>query len=225
MNDPTHNFLVKKCLQGYKNKSSSVDSRLPITPSILKQLISSLPYTSKSYFVHVLIKSMYLLAFHCFLRIGEFTSSQGGHAHLLTVQCVHFVKDKSNFPIGFELTMKTFKHSKGQPVTLYVERNADKTLCPVQALWTFFQVRKPTSGPLFTFMDGSPVSRNYFTEQLRLSLIWCGLDSTRNKGHSFRIGAATTAFSNGISEQKIKAMGRWSSDAFKKYIRVPVIKL
>lgn len=74
-------------------------------------------------------------------------------------------------------------------------------------------------------MDGSAVSRAFLTEQLNLSLIWCGLDIKLYKGHSFRIEAASTAFANGMSEAKIKAMGRWSSDAYKKYIRVPVLKL
>lgn len=120
--------------------------------------------------------------------------------------------------------MESFKHSKGQPHVLYVEGNKeDYTVCPVQALWTYFQVRKPSSGPLFTFMSGTSVSRKYFLEQLCLSLNWCGLDSKQYKGLSFRIGAAITAFTKRISDQKIKGMGRWSSDAFKKYIRVPVL--
>lgn len=94
----------------------------------------------------------------------------------------------------------------------------------VKALWHYFQVRKPTSGPLLSFIDGSAVSRAFLTEQLK-SLIWCGLGITLYKRHSFRIGAASTAFANGVSEAKFKAMGRWSSDAYKKYIRVPVLKL
>ena len=37
---------------------------------------------------------------------------------------------------------------------------------------------------------------------------------------SFRIGAATYAAEQGISDTKIRHMGRWKSDAFKKYIRI-----
>lgn len=167
---------------------------------------------------------MYLLAFYCFLRIGEFTASKDRNCHLLTVQSLQFSKNISDYSIGFELTMKHFK--KGQSYTLYVESNVkDNTICPVQALWTYFQVRKPTSGPFFTFMDGSPVSWKYFTDQLCLSFNWCSLDCNRYKGRSFRIGAATTAFSKGVPDQKIEAKGRCSSGAFKKYIRVPVVKL
>lgn len=92
MADPTQNFIVKKCLQGYRNRTGIVNSRLPITPYILKQLIASLQYTASSYFVRVLMKSMYLLAFHCFLRIGEFTASKDKNCHLLSVQSVCLLK-------------------------------------------------------------------------------------------------------------------------------------
>ena len=49
--------------------------------------------------------------------------------------------------------------------------------------------------------------------------MWPG--STRYKGHSFRIGAATFAAECGFSDAQIRLMGRWQSDAFRKYIRSP----
>lgn len=84
MADPTQNFIVKKNVC----KVITVDSRLPIKPCILKHVIASLQYTASSYFVHVLMKSMYLLAFHCFLMIGEFTAPIDKNCHLLSVQSV-----------------------------------------------------------------------------------------------------------------------------------------
>ena len=38
--------------------------------------------------------------------------------------------------------------------------------------------------------------------------------------HSFRIGAATSAFVNGKSEEEIKKLGRWTSKCFERYIRI-----
>ena len=39
--------------------------------------------------------------------------------------------------------------------------------------------------------------------------------------HSFRVGAATAAASLGFPEYLIQGMGRWSSDAYKCYIKLP----
>lgn len=49
--------------------------------------------------------------------------------------------------------------------------------------------------------------------------MFCGLDTSRYKGHSFRIGAACYAADKGFSDAQIRALGRWKSDAFKVYIR------
>ena len=37
--------------------------------------------------------------------------------------------------------------------------------------------------------------------------------------HSFRIGGATAAASDGISDSTIQILGRWSSDAYRRYLR------
>ena len=64
-------------------------------------------------------------------------------------------------------------------------------------------------------MDGLS-SRAFFSQQSNLSFNWTGCQSKYYKGHSSRIGAATYAMT-------IKLMGRWSSNAYRKYIRIPVI--
>lgn len=74
-------------------------------------------------------------------------------------------------------------------------------------------------------MDGSPVSRQFFTEQLRLALSFCGLDTIKYQSHSFRIGAATLAAASGSSDIQIQNMGRLESSAFKEYIRIPTLKM
>ena len=40
--------------------------------------------------------------------------------------------------------------------------------------------------------------------------------------HSFRVGAASTATALGFPEYLLKALGRWSSDAYKVYIKLPL---
>ena len=41
------------------------------------------------------------------------------------------------------------------------------------------------------------------------------------KGHSFRIGAASFAADKGLSDAQVRALGRWKSNTFLKYIRLP----
>ena len=48
-----------------------------------------------------------------------------------------------------------------------------------------------------------------------------GVDSREYNTHSFRIGAATTAKENDVSDVHIKMLGRWQSSAYQLYIRTP----
>ena len=48
-----------------------------------------------------------------------------------------------------------------------------------------------------------------------------GIDCSKYSGHSFRIGAATTAAAVGIQDSLIKTMGRWESVAYQLYVRTP----
>ena len=45
--------------------------------------------------------------------------------------------------------------------------------------------------------------------------------SSSYAGHSFRIGAATTAALVGLPVHMIKTLGRWKSEAYQLYIRTP----
>lgn len=193
--DPTSNFIVKKCLQGYQKCAGTSDTRLPITPIVLRSIVGSLDLTTNSHFIRLMLKSMYLLAFHAFLRVGEFTVNGKSTQMASSVVCVHdvhFIHEAAANHVAFELKLSGYKHSKGKCQTLYIERNVKETnMCPVHALWSYLQLRGETMGPIFSFMDGSPVSRSYFTQQLKLSLIWAGYDTQFYKGHGFRIGAAS----------------------------------
>ena len=72
-------------------------------------------------------------------------------------------------------------------------------------------------------MDGLPVSPSNFSQRLSAAVQLCGLAPSRYKGHSFRIGAASHAADRGWSDAQIRALGRWKSNAFQRYIRVPTL--
>jgi len=86
-------------------------------------------------------------------------------------------------------------------------------------------LRGSGSGPLFYFQSGAPLTRSKFVAKLRVVLSEVGIECSKYSGHSFRIGAATTAAARGIQDSLIKTMGRWESIAYQLYIRMPQAQL
>ena len=85
----------------------------------------------------------------------------------------------------------------------------------------YLSLRGFSSGPLFCWKDGSPLTRPAFVDKVRSILQEAGVDASHYAGHSFRIGPATTAAANGVSEAIIQMLGRWQSDSYTRYIRTP----
>ena len=94
----------------------------------------------------------------------------------------------------------------------------DDPICPVKAILAYLPRRDNRSGPYFLVHDSSPA---WFVRRLRSILESVGLPQLAYAGHSFRIGAATTAALAGLEDSLIQGMGRWNSSAFLVYIRTP----
>ena len=69
MPDPTQHFVIKKLLAGAQ-KPGKPDTRLPITPRVLCQIVDSTQFIASSAYLRYMLQSMFLLALHAFLRIG-----------------------------------------------------------------------------------------------------------------------------------------------------------
>ncbi len=109
------------------------------------------------------------------------------------------------------------KASKTDPFRVGVDVFVGRTgtpLCPVAALLTYMAERGEGHGPLFRFRDGRSLTRTRFVAKVKGALTTAGVDQAGYSGHSFRIGAATTAAQQGISDATIKRLGRWKSNAY-----------
>ena len=93
--------------------------------------------------------------------------------------------------------------------------------CPIQLLLDYLALRGNQQGAIFLTQVRTPVTREAFALQLSDAIRFCGLDPARYKGHSFRIGAASYAAEQGMSDSQIRTLGQWRSNVFHKYIRVP----
>ena len=109
---------------------------------------------------------------------------------------------------------------EGLQVNLYMGRT-NNDLCPITAMMAYLANRGDGDGPLFRFQNGQPLTRERFVAKVREALSTSGIDHNKYAGHSFRIGAATTAAQCGIPDSTIKLLGRWESSAYLLYVRTP----
>ena len=163
---------------------------------------------------------MMVLAYYCFLRVGEMTVKSGGdHTKTIQLSDVQF-ESTQNQLLSMTVTIRNYKHSDLQPKKIVIQRNKHNSICPVLTLWQYVSVTKHRHGPLFCFICGTPVSYFYFNSSLKSLLRFVGLSPDLYKSHSFRIGAAISVAARGVPLSVIQNMGRWKSNAFKNYIRI-----
>ncbi len=162
------------------------------------------------------------VCFFGFLRAGELTIPSDNAfdptTHL-TVEDIT-IDDVAN-PSMLKLHLKASKTDpfrKG--VDVVVGKTSDK-LCPVAATLAYLALRGNGPGFLFKFRDGRPLTKARFVDAVRSALATAGLNPKDYAGHSFRIGAATTAHSRGLNDSTIQTLGRWSSSAYLVYIKTP----
>ncbi len=110
------------------------------------------------------------------------------------------------------------KQSKTDPLRQGVDvylGATNHTLC------LYLGVRSPSPGPLFIFKSGSPLTRSALVAHLQAALKKSGIAHSAYTGHSFRIGAATTAAKNGVEDSLIQILGRLKSAVYLAYIKIP----
>ena len=213
LKNPADSFLINKMVKGIALERQVCDTRYPITLPILQSLLNILRHISMSVYERRLFSAMFTTAFYAFLRCGELRSS----SHNTQLSQVDMSSSLSHFIIKFH----HFKHSKpGQTFSIKVSAKPDNIYCPVQIINEYLAARRLSHGPLFCYMDGSPVTRSQFAKQLQSCLAVLKLPAANYKLHSFRIGAASWALLQGRPEAEIQVLGRWSSTAFKRYLRM-----
>ena len=211
--DPTSKFCVQKVLAATNKLNKSHDSRLPITIVILQRLCESLFHTVPKLYLRQLFRTMFIVAFFGLMRLAEITQNKDGIVSIMIDQ----VKFTSSAII---ITISQFKHNVSlRPLDIVLPAQQDLSICPVFQMRKYLNLRGLSAGPLFRYADGHPVSRNYFCKNLTSALRFCGLQTSLYKSHSFRIGGATFYAQLGMTDNQIRIMGRWNSNAFVKYIR------
>ncbi len=137
----------------------------------------------------------------CFLRAGE------SQYHQLMIMTREFIFMRRILQLTASVTkpsrmrvrikaLKTDPFRNGVNVFLGSTGNA---LCPIAAMLAHLAASGPRQGFLFQFANGRYLSRERLVIRLRKALKTAGVDCKSYSGHSFCIGAATTAARQGIS--------------------------
>ena len=167
---------------------------------------------------------MFLVAFYGLFRIGELASKSTRFAPTVVQYSNLTFLFRQGQLHGAKITITEYKHNASRrPFDILLAKDVSSPFCPVTALYQYCNIRGTRPGPLFCNADQTAISVHQFNVALQQCLSYCGLDSSRYKTHSFRIGGACHAAEKCYSDAQIRALGRWKSDAFKVYLRSEVL--
>lgn len=177
-------------------------------------------------FDNIMLWAAFLLCFFGFLRSGEITiPNQQSYDASVHLNFSDIATDNSVPPSIIQVKIKASKTDPFRHGTLIHIGRSNNTLCPVSALLSYLSIRGNSPGILFHFQDNTPLTKPHFTAKLRDFLKQAGINDSQYAGHSFRIGAATTAAAKGVEDSLIQTLGRWKSSAYLSYVRIPPERL
>lgn len=229
MHDPTRHwtgarlFSIHTLLHAAdKLRSAPRRSRLPVGVPLLSRLCSLLDGTFFDRYWDSLLAAVFSCAFFGFLRCGEFTTNHFNPRYHLSLSDLRWSTRQATL---FLKTSKTDRTHRG--VTLRLSAVATR-FCPLRLLRRYLLCRSAlfpdfskSSTPLFLMPSGRALTRSAFVSRFRQLLRALGVNPLLYSGHSFRIGAASAAAAAGLPPYLIQALGRWTSDAYRRYIILP----
>jgi len=210
---------LRYVLSGVQNlapKSSKRPPRLPVSATMLSQLITGLDLNLP---LDAAVAACACTAFWGQCRLGE----------LLPISSSTPLT--SSFPVrsGFKRSLRnpdscvlnlphTKTHPQGEDIVL-VEQN--HPINPISLLKNHIRVNNISKdGLLFTYgAAGLPTVLTKSAFLRRCNDIWQPLGYPRMLGHAFRIGGTTELLTAGTPPDVVKATGRWSSESFLRYWR------
>jgi len=219
----------KQHLDAIERSQSNKPRRAPVTLTIMKLLKKAIVAWDTSKEDRSLVWTTCTLAFAGCLRIHEILSrktSEFDPNFTLLGSDVMIKKTKlgkENIKI-IQLRLKSPKEDRigvGKIIDIY---QCGGPICPVKAFerWDSMRTWRQKSSPLFRMKDGSCLTGRKLNTLLK-KFLSPHLDYKKGmfSSHSFRAGMATLMGTLGFSDEDIMAMGRWSSEAYLNYLKLP----
>ena len=109
VHDPTETFFITEMLKGYNKIGSRLDTRLPITLPILRQIMGAALSVTTTPYECLMFRAMCATAFFANLRIGE-TTATNQNSETSHLNQLGKLIDNSGTVVSYELTFQDFKH-------------------------------------------------------------------------------------------------------------------
>lgn len=226
---------LQSTLRGIRRSKGGTrpDQRLPITIETLQKFRK---HVNLNNYDELVVFTAMVVATFALLRTGEFAVDNKTNydpIKTLYMSNIRLVEDKNGNPSYFVLKLKVSKtdifrqgvdvtigHGVGDidPVNLLLRMIAMRTKMTYNRK-VFANLRIMPNNFLFCLKNGKPLSRYDIKSKLQYFCNKCRLDANRYKGHSFRIGGATSLARRGFPSYIIQILGRWRSDCYRIYTR------
>ncbi|XP_069490908.1 uncharacterized protein [Ambystoma mexicanum] len=215
--DPTREFSIRAAVKGWgKLEGCRKDVRKPINFEVLGKLLKELEGVCLDGFELGLFRAAFALAFFGALRVSELVArgkaDDSGRA--LAPGDVTFTEE------GLMVKVRKSKTDQaGKGASIKLRRAGEQSSCPTWLLSHYMTMRPAGEKYLLIHRDGSPLTIFQFRKVLAVVFKKAGCQGRGWSTHGFRIGAATTAFQEGMHGSEIQRLGRWQSNRYKLYIR------
>ena len=219
--DTTKTPRIKRMILGAKRLTFTKDIRQPFSENHLKVMIRTLMFLCDGRYEYKLYCAVFTWAFAAGLRVSEYTESSVVD-HNLHRSCIDVIA--LDGLMAYRVTFRSYKCCPDTFPDFVLIQHSDPEICPVRNMREYLHYRPPGDGPLFQ-KNNAPLTRKNITDKIQKV---CKFQDWRGdvfNTHSFRIGRATLWAKQGYSSSQIQHMGRWSSDAFEKYIRPDIVVL
>ncbi|CDO77837.1 hypothetical protein BN946_scf184714.g12 [Trametes cinnabarina] len=179
-------------------------------------LLNTFPDTS---YDNLLFRAIVISGFFGLHRLGELVDPDRPDLHnwrkTIKRSSVHLFEDNFSYVLP---THKADPHHLGSHVVISSDH---PDVNPARIFAAYLRARDAKfrfQPALWITSDGRVPTRSWFISRLRRVL------PSSYAGHSLRAGGATYFAARGWSDDRIQALGRWSSEAYRIYIREnPVI--
>ena len=224
--------LVSVVFEGKKNwvgvQLRLKPPRLAVTIRVLELLKAVLAVNKEmNRQEEALVWSISTLAFWGSFRAGELVSKESRKIDPenmllrrdVMVDTVNLENKKARI---LRVTLKSSKESRAYCKNCSIEVFANNTsLCPVAAFLDYVSLmgRLDEDSAAFRTPEGWAYRHQKFNRDLK-KLLSPYIPYGKISGHSFRSGLASLLGARGYDDETIKTVGRWSSDAFKVYVKM-----